>query len=607
MHTARRAMAPVCALAAALALTAGLAACGGSRSDSGRTSTEGAKVQRGGTLKIGMVDDPGLDMRDPGYMAEHHWALLNRTLYTYKLTPDDSQPVPDLAEGQPEVSSDGLTYTVHLKSGIHYAPPYQDREIVARDVLNSLNELADPKVGTVNAGVFAGIKGIDPATGKRTAGSKTVSGVTAPDDHTLVFKLTGVKGDFIHKLAWPAMSPAPPHAFDGHDKDYGRFLIASGPYMVDGSASLDPAHPKPLSGYVPDRSLTLVRNPSWNRATDNVRQANPDRIEFTFGDTDASIARKVTNNELDVMFVSQAPADIIRQYETDPNLKNRIHINPKVSVRISTINVAQAPFDDVHVRRALNYIAPRDDIRRADGGKATAEIAYHRIAPSLIGGRLADYQVYATKSPDEALQKAMDEMRQSKYDPGKTGKCTDPACKSIRTVPDDADRPETNLIRQAAAKIGLTLKVETYSDDTAFSKCNDPKEHVALCTGLSFGASVPDARSAASDIITANVGPNSCCNVGLIGVGKAQLQKWGYDAEPTKSFDAEYERCNAIVDNRRQGCFAEIDKEASDLATSLPLLFPNQREIISDRVTNYTYDFYGYASLNRIALRQSGS
>jgi peptide/nickel transport system substrate-binding protein len=583
-----------------LALPIVLAACGGSSSTG--SGTPAAKVQSGGTLRIGMVDDPGLDVRDPNYMAQHHWAFLNRTLYTYKLTPDEGEPVPDLAVGPPEISADGLKYTVHLKHGLHYAPPYAKREIVAQDVAYSLDELADPKAGTVSAGTFAGIGGIDPSTGKRTKGTDHVTGVTTPDKYTIVFRLTERKGDFIHKLAWPAMSPAPPGAYKGHEKDYGRFLISSGPYMVEGSDKLDPAAPKPLSGYVPGRSLTLVRNPSWERSTDDVRQANPDRIEFSFGDTDETIAQKVTNGDLDLMLVTQAPPDVVRKYRTDPTLKSRLHINPKVSVRITTINVAQPPFDDVHVRRAVNFVVSREDIRRADGGEATGELAYHRIPPSLMGGELKDYDAYATSSPDEALQKAMDEMRQSKYDPGKTGKCTDPACDNIRAIPADTVKPETNIIRQDLAKIGLNLKVETYSADAAFGKCNDPEEHVALCTELSFGASVPDARGLASDVITANIGPNGCCNVGLIGVPKAQLQKFGYDAEPTKSFDAEYDHCNSLTGEQRNPCFAQIDKEVSDLATSVPLLFPNQREIVSDRVTNYTYDFYGYASLNRIAL-----
>lgn len=607
VHSVRRAVAWGGALIVALALTGGLAACGGG-DKSGRTGSA-AKVQPGGTLRIGMVDDPGVDPRDPGYMQEHHWALLNRTLYTFKLTPGETTPVPDLATSPPKVSADGLTYTVHLKPGIHYAPPYASREIVAGDILNSLNDLANPKNATVSASHFIPLEGIDPATGKWTGKNKTITGVTVPDPHTIVFKLTDPKGDFIQRMAWPAMSPTPPGAFTGHEKDYGRYIVASGPYMVDGSQTEDSAHPTPLTGYVPGRSLTLVRNPSWKRSTDDVRGAYPDRIEFSFGDTNKSIAQKVTSGELDLELVTQAPPDVMRQYATNPDLKGRLHINPKVSVRIATLNVAMPPFDDVHVRRAVNFIVNRDDIRRADGGVATSELAYHRFPPNLLDGQLKDYDEYASSSPADALAKAEAEMKQSKYDPGGTGKCTAAVCQNIRTIPaDDGTQPDTNIIRQDVAKIGLDLKVEQYSADTAFGKCADPTEKVALCTGLSFGASSTDAGGLAGDLVTASIGPNSCCNVGLIGAGAKQLKGWGYTVgAPLKSFDAEYAKCQAQAGAERTDCFVKMDVEESDLALSLPLLFPNQREIISDRVANYTYDFYGYASLNQIALAQPKS
>ena len=47
---------------------------------------------------------------------------VNRTLYSFK--PDDSvKPVPDLATGPPEISSDNKTVTVHIKKGVKFAPP----------------------------------------------------------------------------------------------------------------------------------------------------------------------------------------------------------------------------------------------------------------------------------------------------------------------------------------------------------------------------------------------------------------------------------------------------------------------------------------------------
>ena len=63
--------------------------------------------------------DPGQTYYTFGYMV--HYAV-NRTLYSFK--PDNSEkPVPDLAAGPPEISSDNKTVTVHIKPGVKYAPP----------------------------------------------------------------------------------------------------------------------------------------------------------------------------------------------------------------------------------------------------------------------------------------------------------------------------------------------------------------------------------------------------------------------------------------------------------------------------------------------------
>ncbi len=59
---------------------------------------------------------------------------LLRTLMSYNGQPTSeggAELRPDLADGLPEVSPDGLTWTFRLKPGIRYAPPFADREIVA--------------------------------------------------------------------------------------------------------------------------------------------------------------------------------------------------------------------------------------------------------------------------------------------------------------------------------------------------------------------------------------------------------------------------------------------------------------------------------------------
>lgn len=120
----------VLALVAALGLVA--AACGGD--NGGATGATGAtatgatgELQPGGTVELGMLGDvsASFDPQKEYYSVTWSWyrCCLLRTLlsYTGRTTAEGGTELqPDIASALPEISSDGLTYTFTLKSGINY-------------------------------------------------------------------------------------------------------------------------------------------------------------------------------------------------------------------------------------------------------------------------------------------------------------------------------------------------------------------------------------------------------------------------------------------------------------------------------------------------------
>ena len=76
--------------------------------------------------------------------------LVYDTLYEYEYLARPYRIKPAMADGMPQVSEDGLTYTVRLKKGIHYVDDAcfeetegQGRETTLRDFITNLYRKAD--------------------------------------------------------------------------------------------------------------------------------------------------------------------------------------------------------------------------------------------------------------------------------------------------------------------------------------------------------------------------------------------------------------------------------------------------------------------------------
>ena len=261
--------------------------------------------------------------------------------------------------GMPRVSSDGLTWTFRLRQGLVYAPPFDDTPIVSRDLIRALERAA--RLG----GCLGPIRGCEEYA---TGAADSIVGLEARDDRTLVVQLEQVTSDLAYRFTSSGTAPIPAGASEGHDEDYERFVVASGPYMVEGADRIDfsapPSAQVPASGYVPPviagqaevptpGSLVLVRNESWDPATDQLRPAYPDRIELTLGGDDAEIARLVDDGELDMVFIEASPFEQVSRYQDDVELESRVFADSSDVWFTVTLNPAAPPFDDVHVRRAV--------------------------------------------------------------------------------------------------------------------------------------------------------------------------------------------------------------------------------------------------------------
>jgi peptide/nickel transport system substrate-binding protein len=209
----------------------------GSAADNRANPAEGGK--KGGKLTVLSAGD--VDYMDP-QKTYYTYAIgimnaIHRGLYAY-LPGDTTKPVPDLAEGDPEISEDGKTVTVKIKKGVMFSKPVS-REVTSKDVKYGIERAFMAGVPNGYARVYMG--DLVGAT-EKPGDYKEIPGIETPDDQTIVFKLTkGTGAALAGSLAMPISVPVPKEFAQKYDKTnpstYGEEYAAyTGPYMDESDA-----------------------------------------------------------------------------------------------------------------------------------------------------------------------------------------------------------------------------------------------------------------------------------------------------------------------------------------------------------------------------------
>ena len=172
--------------------------------------------------------------------------------------------VPDLCERW-EISSDGLTYTFYLKSGLTYTGTKgaaTDYAITAEDFVYAFRRVFDPQTASPYAVEFSAIQN-SAAVLDGTADPGTL-GVSAIGELTLVFRLSERDDTFLSKLTLPGAMPCDEAFFESTRGTYGlssTSTLSSGSfYIYNWTASGLFLHRSAASPLV--NNLRLVQNTS---------------------------------------------------------------------------------------------------------------------------------------------------------------------------------------------------------------------------------------------------------------------------------------------------------------------------------------------------------
>jgi ABC-type transport system substrate-binding protein len=431
-----------------------------------------------------------------------------------------------------------------------------------------------------------------------------------------------VTGDLPYRFSLPATSPIPDGAADGHDKDYTGFLVASGPYMIEGSEVLDPSAPpreqEPASGWVPptlgkggiverNGSLVLVRNPSWDPRTDRLRAAYVDRIEITLGGSDDAIASRVDASKIDLVYVTASPFEQVSRYEQDPTLEGRVYKNSDDVIYAVTMNLAVPPFDDIRVRRAVGLAidegalaAMLSEPPHGPYGSNSAEVTTH-VAPDGLEGRLL--RAFDPSPVDPAAARA--EMAASAYDRDGDGRCDVSACRNVSAlVLDEGVVPEqARVIREALADLGIGLTFQTKPSNPFYGSL-DPANRIPIGIAYAWGYDYPEGGGWFQALFHSSALEGSNTNTSLLGASPAQLERWGYDVTRVPSVDDRIDVCLQRRGVARPQCWAELDQYLmTEVVPWVPYMITESATVVSERVVAYSVDQSSVEpALDRIAL-----
>jgi len=285
-----------------------------------------AKAQkRGGTLvyMIPASGAPSLDGHRETTFATVHpaapfYSLLVRVDPKSKLGAEISG---DLATDW-SASKDNLTYTFHIEKGVTF---HDGSPLTSADVLATWQRIVFPPEGVLSA---------------RKAFFTMVDSITAPDDHTIVFKLKFASPAFFPAVAMPFNFVYSKAILDKDQHYYENNVMGSGPFQI--------------VEYVPGGKIVGKRFDHYHIAG----QPYLDGIEGIFAPKQNVYVQAIRGGRAYSMFRGLPPAAV-------DELKNAM--GDKFSSQASTWNCAllvspnsyRKPFDDVRVRRALSLALDR--------------------------------------------------------------------------------------------------------------------------------------------------------------------------------------------------------------------------------------------------------
>ncbi len=335
------------------------AACGGGSTSS--TSGTSANTQ-GGTATVNMGTAP--DSLDPqsGYTtqaAEADWLAYTGLLtYAHANGQAGTQLIPGLADALPQITNNGMTYTMTLRPGLTYS---NGAPVKASDFPYSLERAMKISWGGKSFFTDYIVGAADYDSGK----APSISGITTNDaTGQITVQLTKAYGAFDNILAFPAAGFVPT----------GTPMTDLGNNPPPGVGSYS------ITNVVPNQSFTMQKNSRFS--IPGIPQGHLQTVNVHVQSNTLTEAQQVLNNQADNFDAGDTvPPTLLSQIQSSAG--SRFAKETAALTFYFFMNTTTKPFNNPLVRQAVNLALDRRALQRLASGFITPGCYF--LPPQLPG------------------------------------------------------------------------------------------------------------------------------------------------------------------------------------------------------------------------------
>lgn len=316
-----------------------------------------------GVLRV--VQEADATTLDPARAYDTNCIPYVRVLYRGLVDYDDKANLVNEIAQSHTVSPDGKTYAFRLRPDVTF---HSGRRVVAEDFRYSIERVLDPDTASDGLTLYTMIDGAKEWTEDRKLKPaqrklKHCRGIIVQGDDSITFKLDKADATFLNYLSLPFAYAVARETVEKYGKSFGDHANGTGPFM--------------LREWVHDGWLILDKNPKYfDRSLPRAG-----RLEVQFGNASSLQIMRFEQGQLDVLKISDAnPPDFLRIAQS-PTWKPHMQHAPMMDIRYLSLNNEMKPFDNVLVRRAMNYAINRANIARFLAGRAS--IAKGALPPGM--------------------------------------------------------------------------------------------------------------------------------------------------------------------------------------------------------------------------------